>query len=177
MRWVGGTLCYYTFIRFQSQPHAHDQAHIFPILLHSKSFPYLHREHTEEKNIFQLQYCCCCSKSVVFKMEFHVSDCGIPFHHRVASAQTKTGKREGKSPVEMWWWKKKLWLRIMRHFSSSPGFGFLCKKFLWKKTCRDFCFIFQAFLSFSGKIFRAKTFIVTLIKMNISTNSWAALAK
>lgn len=31
--------------------------------------------------------CCCCSKSVVFKMEFHVSDCGIPFHYRVTHGQ------------------------------------------------------------------------------------------
>lgn len=45
-------------------------------------------------------------KALFLKWNF-MSDCGIPFHHRVAPGLERRVQREEKSPVEMWWWKEK----------------------------------------------------------------------
>lgn len=98
------TLCYYTFIRCHSHQHTLMRSqHIFS---HFTSFQIVSipspEAHNEKKNVFQTRRSCCCSQSVVFKMEFHVSDCGIPFQHRVTPYKAVWTRRERrKSPVEV----------------------------------------------------------------------------
>lgn len=106
------TLCYYTFIRCHSHQHTLTRSqHIFS---HFTSFQIVSipspEAHNEKKNVFQTRRSCCCSQSVVFKMEFHVSDCGIPFQHRVTPNKAVWTRRERRKV------RLKLWLRIMRHF-------------------------------------------------------------
>lgn len=169
MRWWAPCVIIHSF-DFSHNHMLTARAHIFPILLHSKSFPYLHRAAYRRKNIFQLQYCCCCSKSVVFKMEFHVSDCGIPFHHRVASSRTKTGKREGKVRLKCDDGRKNCGFKLWSIFLPLLTASCFVLKILRKKNnvSRFLPSIFH--LSREKILFRAKTFFATLIKANSFIN-------
>lgn len=147
------TLCYYTFIRCHSHQHTltrsqHIFSHFTPFQIVSIPSP---EAHNEKKNVFQTRRSCCCSQSVVFKMEFHVSDCGIPFHHRVTPNKAVWTRRERrKSPVEVV--ASKLWSIFLFFFKEI---------LFW--TCRDSASFFSFFNC------PQQESVMTLIKIN---NLW-----
>lgn len=130
----------------------------FPFYSIPNRFHTFTEQHTEEKKYLLTSILLLLSKSVVFKMEFHVSDCGIPFHHRVASARTKQGEEKEKVRLKCDDGGKNCGFELWGIFLPLLT-AFLSKKFFIKKTCRDFCFIFKHFYLSQEKMFRIKNLL------------------
>lgn len=122
----------HSFAATVTSTHSRDRSAYFLILLRSKSFPYLHPKHTtRRKMFFKLDALVVVPKALFLKWNF-MSDCGIPFHHRVTSFEavwTRTEKEKKKSGwscgFELWsifsiFFSKKFYFQrvaILLHFS------------------------------------------------------------